>query len=114
LKPIFAALRLIFSGGAVFLLGGCHTVPLLGIVAASGGATWLVTAQSAVREADALLAIAKPIDQAICGVEQAKPHTPEVAAAMKAFCASLPSDVGDVLAQAAAVFAAIDLENHPI
>ncbi|HUN53324.1 MAG TPA: hypothetical protein VMU42_19505 [Candidatus Sulfotelmatobacter sp.] len=93
------------------MLGGCHAIPLAAIGGAGAAGGWLAASRSALADADAGLAIVKPINQALCVTEQARPHGPRVAAALAAFCRNLPSDVGGLLVQAAAIHAAIRAER---
>ena len=96
---------------AALLCGGCHAIPLAAIGAAGAVGGWLAASQTTVQAADTGLALIKPINQALCTVEQAKPHTPAVTAALGAFCAHLPSDIVGILVQAAAIYVAIKDER---
>lgn len=91
----------------VLAVGGCQTLLLAGI----GGESAYIGWQQFNTDADLALAIVKPINTALCGIELQKPHGTEAVAALTAFCSHLPSDVPGVLLQAATVIAAIDSEK---
>ena len=100
------------SGAALLPLGGCHALPLAGLTAGSGVASlgWLATAR---QDAPIALDAVKPITAMWCADRLREPHTPSAAAALRAFCDNLPSDVPGLLVQLADVLVVVALEEHP-
>jgi len=87
-------------------LAGCHIIPPAATAAFSGATA---TVAVATRNANLGLEIAKPINSmVVCPIAMKDPHDAKTAAAIKAFCANLPSTVDDIPIQARAVVQAID------
>lgn len=58
-------------------------------------------------DVDTTLAVVKPLNEALCYVEPWKPHSAKAQAAIKAFCANLPSDPKGLWDQTVAIYKAV-------
>ena len=91
---------------ACLCLSGCGTAPMVGAAAGGGILATIVTVR---QDADLGLSIVRPINEAvICPVAEAQEHDAKTTAAIKAFCANLPTTVEGIAIQAVAVVDAIN------
>ncbi|MDB5358830.1 MAG: hypothetical protein JWO51_127 [Rhodospirillales bacterium] len=87
-------------------LAGCGTAPLVGAAAGGGIVATIITAR---QDANLGLSIIKPLNASVvCPIAESQPHDARTAAAIKAFCANLPTTVEGIPIQALAVMQAIE------
>lgn len=99
-------LRLITTAALLVLMGalsGCGAVPVLTATGA-GASIWTVV-KEADQDADALLAADAPIKRAICA------EIPDKGPRLAAWCANIPTNVGGLIKQWAAVALVDDIER---
>ena len=85
-------------------LSGCAAAPLGAGVAVG----WIAAATLANQDADEVLTLAKPINEAACLLRPWNPKSAEALAAVNAFCANLPDDVDGFIVQQYRIIEAID------
>lgn len=91
---------------ACLCLSGCGTAPLVGAAAGGGVLATIVTVR---QDADLGLSIIRPLNASIvCPVAEGQQHDAKTTAAIKAFCANLPTTVEGIAIQAAAIVDAIN------
>jgi hypothetical protein len=99
-------MRSILLAGCCLALMGCQSAPIVGAAAGGGIIATVLTLRS---DANLGLTAIKPLNaDIVCPIAEKQPHDAKTTAAIKAFCANLPTTVEGIAVQAVAIVAAVN------